>query len=123
MRLPFVRGLAVFAVSLAAASLATAAAHAGTDLVPPVAQLFAWNARPELRAAGPVSCAANAAGALPLADARRRAALARIAAVMAAEPGDAEPLDGRGYAYPVARDPNAEMRRIVMEAQRARLRD
>jgi hypothetical protein len=58
-----------------------------------------------------------------MADARRRAALARIAALMAAEPGDAEPLDGRGYAYPVARDPNAEMRRIVMEAQRARLRD
>jgi hypothetical protein len=93
------------------------AARADTDLVPPVAQLFAWNAKHRAEA-GPASCAASRGAALPLADARRREALARIAALMAAEPGRAEPLDGRGYAYPVVRDPNAELRRVVLEAQR-----
>ena len=120
MGLPLVRGLRALAIgALAALSLpGVHAARAEADLVPPVAQLFAWNAEPA-PAIGPASCAANQAAALPLADLRRRAALARIAALVQAEPGAAaEPLNGRGYAYPVQRDPAAELRRVVLEAQR-----
>jgi hypothetical protein len=122
MRLPLGNVLRVLAFGgLAALSLpGVEAARAEADLVPPVAQLFSWNAA-STRAAGPASCGANQAAALPLAELRRQAALARIAALVGAEPGgSAQPLNGRGYAYPVQRDPNAELRRVVMEAQRQR---
>ena len=116
--------LQVFALGgLAALSLpGVQAARAGTDLVPPVAQLFAWDAEPTRPAqAGPASCAANQAAVTQLADLRRQQALARIAAVVKDEPGGpAEVLNGRGYAYPVLRDPNAELRQVVAEAQRQR---
>ena len=119
MSLPLIRGLRTLALGgLAALTLpAVNAARAETDLLPPVAELFAWNAEPP-PVAGPATCAANQAAALPLAELRRQAALARIAAIVNAEPrGAAEPLNGRGYAYPVQRDPSAEMRRVMMEAQ------
>jgi len=122
MRLPLGNVLRVLAFGvLAALSLpGVEGARAEADLVPPVAQLFSWDAA-SAQPAGPASCAANQAAALPLAELRRQAALARIAAVMKAEPGvAAEPLNGRGYAYPVQRDPNAELRRVVLEAQRQR---
>lgn len=121
MRLPLVRRLCWVVVSCGALALHAGAAFAAeADLVPPVAKLFAWNAQHEAPTAAPASCAARQAAALPQADARRREMLARIAAVMAAEPGTAEALNGRGYAYPVQRDPSAELRSIVLEAQRAR---
>ena len=122
MSLPLSRVWHVLAFGvLAAVSLpGVQAARADSDLVPPVSKLFAWNAAPA-GPAGPATCAANQAAALPMAEARRRAALARIAALVQAEPGGAaQPLDGRGYAYPVQRDPNAELRRVVQEAQRQR---
>jgi hypothetical protein len=96
------------------------AARADTDLVPPVAQLFSWNTA-SAPPVGPATCAANQAAPIEMAELRRQAALARIAAVVQAEPGSAaQPLNGRGYAYPVQRDPNAELRRVVLEAQRQR---
>jgi hypothetical protein len=122
MRLPLGNVLRVLALGgLAALSLpGVHAARAEADLVPPVAQLFSWNAA-SMRPAGPASCAANQAASLPVAELKRRAALARIAAVVQADPGgSAQPLDGRGYAYPVQRDPNAELRRVMLEAQRQR---
>ena len=122
MRLPLGNVLRVLALGgLAALSLpGVEAARAETDLLPPVAQLFSWDAA-STRPAGPASCAANQAAALPLAELRRQAALARIAALVKAEPGSAaQPLNGRGYAYPVQRDPNAELRGVVVEAQRQR---
>ena len=122
MSLPLVRGLRVLALGgLAALSLpGVRAARAESDLLPPVAQLFAWDAAPA-PAVGPVTCAASQAAALPRAELRRQEALARIAAVVNADPGAAaEPLNGRGYAYPVQRDPTAELRRVVMEGQRQR---
>ena len=123
MRLPLVRGLRVLALGGVAVLtlLAARAARAETDLLPPVAELFAWNAEPPL-AAGRVTCAAaNPAAAVPMAELRRQAALARIAAIVNTEPGAAaEPLNGRGYAYPVPRDPAAELRGVVMEAQHQR---
>jgi hypothetical protein len=122
MSLPLRRVLRVLAFGgLAALSLpGVRAARADTDLVPPVAQLFSWNTA-SAPPAGPATCAASQAAAMPMAELRRQAALARIAAVVKAEPGSAaEPLNGRGYAYPVQRDPNAELRRVVLEAQRQR---
>jgi hypothetical protein len=122
MRLPLGNVLRVLALGgLAALSLpGVHAARAETDLVPPVAQLFSWNAA-GAGPAGPATCAANQAAALPLAELRHQAAMARIAALVGAEPGGpGQPLNGRGYAYPVQRDPNAELRRVVLEAQRQR---
>jgi hypothetical protein len=124
MRLPLGNVLRVLALGgLAALSLpGVQAARADTDLVPPVAQLFSWDAASAPPAqAGPASCAANQLAVTQQADLRRREAMARIAAVVKAEPGgSAEPLNGRGYAYPVQRDPNAELRQVVQEAQRQR---
>ncbi len=121
MRLPLVRRVFWLGVSCGALTLfAGAALAADADLVPPVAQLFAWNAKHDAPPDAAQSCAARQAAALPHAEERRREMFARLAAVMAAEPGRAEPLNGRGYAYPVARDPNADLRRIVLEAQRQR---
>jgi hypothetical protein len=122
MRLPLGNVLRVLALGgLAALSLpGVQAARADTDLVPPVARLFSWNAA-AAPPAGPASCAANQAAVTQLAELRRQAAMARIAAVVRAEPGgSAEPLNGRGYAYPVQRDPNEELRQVVLEAQRQR---
>lgn len=117
MRPPFVRVLAPLAL---AALLSAPTAGAEPDLVPPVSQLFAWNAAPRA-GAGPASCGESQAASLARVDARRRAALARIAALMEEGPGGrAEPLNGRGYAYPVQRDAGAELRRVVLEAQRQR---
>lgn len=116
MRLPLVRRLlALLWIGLLSDA---PAAGAEVDLVPPVAQLFAWNATHA--APGSASCAADPSAAFARADARRRAALARIAALVQAEPGRAEPLNGRGYAYPVQRDGAAELRRVILEAQRQR---
>ena len=91
MRLPLGEVLRVLALgALAALSLpGVHAARAEADLVPPVAQLFSWNAGPRRAPAGRATCAANQAAALPLADARRQAALARIAALVGAGPGGA----------------------------------
>ena len=122
MRLPLGTVLRVLALGgLAALSLpGVQAARADTDLVPPVARFFSWNAA-AVPPAGPASCAANQAAVTQLAELRRQAAMARIAAVVGAEPGgSAEPLNGRGYAYPVQRDPNEELRQVVLEAQRQR---
>jgi hypothetical protein len=122
MRLPLGNVLRVLAFGgLAALSLpGVHAARAEADLVPPVARLFSWDAA-SAPPAGPATCAANQAAALPMAELRRQAALARIAALVGAEPGgSAQPLNGRGYAYPVQRDPNAELRQVVQEAQRQR---
>ena len=121
MRLPLVRGFLVLGALAALALPAARAARAESDLLPPVAELFAWNAEPP-PAAGPVTCAAaDPAAAVPMAELRRQAALARIAAIVNSEPGAAaEPLNGRGYAYPVQRDPSAELRGVVMEAQHQR---
>ena len=125
MSLSLRKVLQVLAIGgLAALSLpGVQAARADTDLVPPVAQLFSWDAAaaPPPSPAGPANCGANQAAVTQQADQRRRQAMARIAAVVEAEPGGpTEPLNGRGYAYPVQRDPNAELRRVVLEAQRQR---
>ena len=124
MSLPLRKVLQLFAIGgLAALSLpGVQAARADTDLVPPVAQLFSWDAASAPPSqAGPASCAGNQAAVTQQADLRRREAMARIAAVVRAEPGgSAEALNGRGYAYPVQRDPSAELRRVVLEAQRQR---
>ena len=108
--------------ALAALSLpGVHAARAETDLVPPAKRLFAWDAAAPAPKQGPTSCAENQAAAMQVADARRQAALARVAALIQADPGGtAQPLNGRGYAYPVQRDPTSELRRVELEAQRLR---
>ncbi len=108
--------------ALAALSLpGVRAARAEADLVPPAKALFAWDAPTQTPKQGPTTCAENRAASMQIAAARRQAALARISALLRAEPGgDGEPLDGRGYAYPVARDPDAEMQRVELEARRLR---
>jgi len=124
MSLSLHKVLQVLAIGgLAALSLpGVQAARADTDLVPPVAQLFSWDAAAAPPSpAGPANCGANQAAVTQQADQRRRQAMARIAAVVETEPGGpAQPLNGRGYAYPVQRDPNAELRQVVLEAQRQR---
>jgi hypothetical protein len=125
MRLP-VRALRVFAIgALASLSLpGVHAARAEADLVPPAKQLFAYDAPPLAPApkrAAPTSCGAGQVTAMRMADARREAAMARIAELVGAGPGgDVEVLNGRGYAYPVRRDPNVELLRVQREAQRLR---
>jgi hypothetical protein len=122
MRLPI-----VFAVgALAALSLpGVRAARAEADLLPPAKQLFGFDARSPAprRAQAAVSCGA-VAGQLDTArraQAGREAAMQRIAALVAAEPGaPAEVLNGRGFAYPVQRDPALELLRVQREAQRLR---
>jgi hypothetical protein len=125
MRLPLhgaVRALAVGA--LAALSLpGVRAARAEADLVPPAKQLFAFDARtPAPRApAAPTSCGAQQVASLRAAQAGREAALARIAEAVAGRPGDeVEVLNGRGYGYPVGRDPSLELLRIQREAKALR---
>jgi hypothetical protein len=119
MRLPI-----VFAVgALAALSLpGVRAARAEADLLPPAKQLFAFDARsPAPRR--DASCAAEAAqlAALRRGVAAREAAMQRIAALVGAQPGEpVEVLDGRGFGYPVQRDPQLELVRIQREAQRLR---
>jgi hypothetical protein len=121
MRLRIGDVLRVFLVgALAALSLpGVEAARAEADLLPPVAQLFAFDAAspPQRHAAPSAVCGADPNLALRRADADRRAAMARIAALMAAG-SDAEVLNGRGYAYPVRRDPSVELVRIQQEARR-----
>jgi hypothetical protein len=126
MRLPVGSAFRVFAIgALAAFSLpGVHAARAEADLVPPAKQLFAFDARapaPAPRQAAPTSCGAGQVAAMRMADARREAAMARIAELVGAGPGgDAEVLNGRGLAYPVRRDPNVELLRVQREAQRLR---
>jgi hypothetical protein len=126
MRLPVRSTLRVFAIgALAALSLpGVHAARAEADLVPPAKQLFAFDApvlAPAPKKAAPTSCGAAQITAMRMADTRREAAMARIAELVGAGPGgDAEVLNGRGYAYPVKRDPNVELLRIQREAQRLR---
>jgi hypothetical protein len=122
MRLPFGSALRVLAIgALAALSLpGVRAARAEADLVPPAKQLFSYDAA-QLRArrAPAASCGASQGVAMRMADARRQAAMARIVELVGAESGgDGQPLNGRGHAYPVRRDPNAELHRIQQEAQR-----
>ena len=124
MRLLVREALRVLALgALAALSLpGVRAARAGTtDLLPPAKQLFSWNGAPPAQASGQVSCGGDPAVAMRQAQAGREAALAQIAQAMGAVPGGAgEPLNGRGYGYPVRRDPNLELFRIQQEAQRLR---
>ena len=126
MRLPVRSTLRVAAIGLLAAlSLpGVHAARAEADLVPPAKQLFAFDApvmKPAPKRAAPTSCGASQVAAMRMADTRREAAMARIAELVGAGPGgDAEVLNGRGYAYPVKRDPNVELLRIQREAQRQR---
>ena len=109
--------------ALAALSLpGVRAARAEADLLPPISQLFAWNSPSHASAAqaGPVSCAAQSDAVQQAVDARRRAARAQIAQRLMAGPGGGEVLNGRGYGYPVQRDPYQELRGIELEAQRQR---
>lgn len=122
MRLPI-----VFAVgALAALSLpGVHAARAEADLLPPAKRLFAFDAKaPAPRRAAPsTSCGAEAAHRTSerVGPAAREAALQRIAALVAGQPGEpAEALDGRGFGYPVHRDPQLELLRVQREAQRLR---
>ncbi len=110
--------------TLAALSLpGVHAARAGTDLLPPAKQLFSVKAAHPAQPSGSVSCGGgDPAMAMRQAQAGREAALAQIAQAMGAVPGGAgEPLNGRGYGYPVRRDPNLELFRIQQEAQRLQL--
>jgi hypothetical protein len=128
MRLPIRGALRVVAVGvLAALSLpGVRAARAEADLVPPAKQLFSYDARtpaPRPTAQAAASCGADAAQAASArrAQAARQAAMQRIAALVAAQPGEpAEALNGRGFGYPVQRDPNLELMRVQREAQRLR---
>ena len=132
MRLPVRSALPVRAAlrvvcigALAALSLpGVQAARAEADLVPPAKQLFAFDApvlAPLPKQAAPTACGAGQVTAMRMADARREAAMARIAELVGAGPGgDAEVLNGRGYAYPVRRDPNVELLRVQREAERLR---
>jgi hypothetical protein len=116
------RFLALVIVLLAALSLpGVRAARAEADLVPPAAKLFSWKSAP-LAPARPSSCSASGAAASPAGEARRLEAFAQLAELMQAAPADADvvPLNGRGFAYPVAHDPFAELQRIQLEAQRLR---
>ena len=109
--------------TLAALSLpGVRAARAEADLVPPVSQLFAWNSprRAPAVTAGPLSCAERSEGRQQLAEARRRAALARMAELMKAGQGGGEVLNGRGYGYPVHRDAFHDLRQVELEAARQR---
>ena len=108
--------------TLAALSLpGVRAARAEADLVPPVSELFAWDSpRRAPPAAGPVSCAERSDATRQVAEARREAALARMAELMKAGPGGGEVLNGRGYGYPTSRDPLHELRRVELEAARQR---
>lgn len=122
MRLPIVFAVLVLA---ALALPGVRAARAEADLVPPAKQLFAYDARsPAPRRAQPSeSCGAvtNHIATARRAQAGREAAMQRIAAVVAAQAGEkAEALDGRGFGYPVHRDPAVELMRIQREAQRLR---
>jgi hypothetical protein len=100
------------------------AARAEADLVPPVSELFAWNSPARAPAAerGPVSCSPRSEASRQGVEARRQAALAQIGELMKAGPGGGEVLNGRGYAYPTARDPYQELRRVELEAARRRAR-
>ena len=109
--------------ALAALSLpGVRAARAEADLVPPVAELFAWNSPPRAApAAAPDSCAARSEATLHAKEGRHRAVLARIAEHLRAQPGgEIEVLNGRGYAYPTSRDTGRELRILELEAQRQR---
>jgi hypothetical protein len=121
------RGLRVLAIcALAWLSLpGVEAARAEADLLPPIDELFAWNAQSERRApAATASCSPNAAAiGSPEREARRQAALARLTALLQAQPdGQFEVLNNRGYAYPSMRDPRQELLIVEMEARRQRLR-
>ena len=106
---------------LAALSLpGVRAARAEADLVPPAAELFSWRSDASAPARGRTSCAATSEATLRSAEAHRQAALAQIAELMKGGPGEGQPLNGRGYAYPVNRDPLRELRMVEMEAQRQR---
>ena len=107
--------------ALAALSLpGVHAARAEADLVPPVKRLFAFDASAPARAPAQASCGSDPGRALQAAQARRQAALARIAEHMAGGSGGAVALNGRGYGYPVQRDPSLELARIQEEARRLR---
>jgi len=119
----FARRVRVFVIgALAFASLSGGAVHAEEDLLPPISQLFGWNARADRRVEAPTSCGPGGVEvASPEQQARRQAALARLSALMQAQAsGGGEVLNNRGYAYPTNRDPRAELLRVEMEARRAR---
>jgi hypothetical protein len=116
-------GLRVLAIG-AVASLAVPAssAHAEGSLLPPISKLFAWDAQAERRAEAPASCAPGSAPS-PEAQARRQAAMARLAAVMKAQQaGGGEVLTNRGYGYGSRPDPRREMMIVEMEARAAKRR-
>ena len=73
--------------------------------------------------AATASCSPNAAAiGSPEREARRQAALARLTALLQAQPdGQFEVLNNRGYAYPSMRDPRQELLIVEMEARRQRL--
>jgi hypothetical protein len=117
----------VFAVgALAALALpGVRAARAEVDLLPPARQLFAFDAsRPAPRRPEPSASCGAVAGQVASArraQAGREAAMQRIAALVADQPGaPAEALNGRGFGYPVHRDPALELMRIQREAERQR---
>jgi hypothetical protein len=94
------------------------AARAEGDLLPPITELFAWNAQAERRLEAPASCGPGSALSED-ARTRRQAALARLAAVMKAQQaGGGEVLNNRGYGYGSGPDPRREMMLVEMEARR-----
>jgi hypothetical protein len=122
MRMPIVFAVGV----LAALSLpGVRAAQAEVDLLPPAKQLFAYDASaPAPRRPQPGASCGAVAGQVDTArraQAGREAAMQRIAALVADEPGaPAEALNGRGFNYPVHRDPALELMRVQREAERQR---
>lgn len=114
------KGLRVLAIGAAALlSLPGLEARAEGDLLPPITQLFAWDAQPERRVEAPASCAPGSAPS-PEAQARRQAALAQLAEVLKAQQaGGGEVLNNRGYGYGSRRDPRQEMMLVEMEARAA----
>jgi hypothetical protein len=116
------KGLRVLAIGAAALfSLpGLEAARAEGDLLPPITELFAWNAQAERRVEAPASCGPGSALSEDT-RARRQAALARLAALMKAQQaGGGEVLNNRGYGYGSGPDPRREMMLVEMEARRAR---
>ena len=118
---PSLRVLAI--VALAWVSLPGVEARAEADLLPPIDQLFAWDAKAPAREPEAASCSANATLTAQHQQARRQAAMARLAAVMRAQgEGEVEVLNNRGYAYPTQRSAQQELLMVEMEARAARQR-
>ena len=120
---PSIPGVLRFLAVAALAALSLPGVHAAraeADLVPPARRLFAFDASAPPKAPVQASCGGDRDRALQAVQARRRAALARIAEQMAGGSGGAVAMNGRGYGYPVQRDPSLELARIQEEARRLR---